>query len=140
MKKLYQKIPAMIGMGISAVSIIMALYAWYLLNHELYDGRGMSRSFATWIFSATFAILSIVFYLIDAGVIINSKKRKKGFSFDTAQTAMNIGSVPVFLLFGQGPDIVHIVLWNIYFLAMFIMEAISIVFILKKRPDEATVT
>ena len=66
MKKLAPKIPAMIGMGISAVSFVLVLYAWFLLNHELYDGRGMSRSFAMWIFSAIFAMLSIVFYLIDA--------------------------------------------------------------------------
>ena len=66
MKKIYSKIPAMIGMLITIIGAGLLIGSLIISNNEVEPESGVSRSFALAILALITALCSLIFYLIDA--------------------------------------------------------------------------
>ena len=66
MKKLYSKIPAMIGMLATIIGVGLIFGALIISKNEVEPEFGVSRSFALFILSLVAALCSLLFYLVDA--------------------------------------------------------------------------
>ena len=126
MKKLTSKIPAMIGIGISVISFILVISAFILAVNEPEVSEGVSRSFALWIYSVITAMISLLFYVLDAFVCIKEITARCQEIFNTVLVVLIFGSIPMVIFVGGGLGI-NILIWNLYYLLMFVLEAISVV-------------
>lgn len=115
MKKLLIKIPAMLAMIISLVSFVW--YVQYLLGSENPD---------IWVLSSIMAMFSIPFFFIDAIISFVKARKKDDSKFNYILTLVLIGAIPmVVFLGGDGRDHLNII-WNLYYLMVFVLEVISI--------------
>lgn len=115
MKKLLVKIPAMIAMLIA-----LASFVWYVLpiaglvHHEF------------WILSVIVAVLSMPFYLVDAIISFVRARKKDDSKFNYILALVLVGAIPMVVIFGgDGKDLFNVI-WNLYYLLMFVLEVISI--------------
>ena len=125
MKQIASRIPAMIGMGISLFSfgfVIAGLIASFIVPPPE-TGNGMG--FNMWIFSVLIAMLSLVFYIIDGVISIWRTIKKENTLFNKILLIVIFGSIPMMINVGACLGI-NILIWNLYYLTMFILEAISI--------------
>ena len=125
MKKLSSKIMAMIALAITGISFALVIGALVLSFVEPPADSGVSGSFALWVFSVLTAMLSLVFYGIDAIANIFSLRKKKGRLFRILLILVILGSYPMVIYVGGGLGI-NILLWNLYYLLMAVLEVISI--------------
>ena len=126
MKKVTSKFSAKIGMVISILSfllLIVALIASLFESPETMVGVGVAFNF--WFFSYVAAFVSLIFYLIDAFCAIANLRRNKNFLFNTILVLVILGSTPMLIFVGAGLGI-GILVWNLYYLLLFILEFISI--------------
>ena len=88
--------------------------------------RGVSKSFAFWLFGMIVAYFSLIFYFIDAIFSIIKIFMKIHPVFNAVLSIMLLGAIPMGLFVGGGLGI-SIYIWNAYYLAIFILEIVSIV-------------
>lgn len=124
----------MIAMAVSAVSFILVLIALVVSLFETPPETGNSYSFGLWVFSLMTAIVSIVFYLIDAILMIDDLFHTPTRPLTIAITAMAAGSIPMFVFVG-GCLGINILIWNLYYAGMFVLQVFSIRKILHKNPS-----
>lgn len=114
MKRILGKIPAVIAMLISLIS-----FFWYVQSF-------FEPASDIWIGSVIVAMLSVPFYLIDAGISLIRAIKKHDSRFNYILALVLIGAVPMVVVFGgDGKDYFNVI-WNVYYLLMFALEVISI--------------
>ena len=129
MKDISSKIHAIIAMAISLVSfgfMIASLVAMINYVPPTEEGFGVSPSFAFWLYGIFIAMFSLIFYLVDAVLSIIRVFKRIDPVFNGILALLLIGSVPMVIFVGGGLGI-NVYIWNAYYLAIFVLEAISIV-------------
>ena len=126
MKNLYSKIPAMIGMLIAVISFGLLAAAFVVSVHEAEAEMGVSRSFALWVFAVITSMLSLIFYLVDALLSIIKAFDRVFPLFNGVLAFLLIGAVPMAIFVGGGLG-VNIYIYFSYYLAIFLLEIVSIV-------------
>ena len=134
-RTLKSKIPAMIAMAVSSVSFVLVLIALVVSIFEAPPKTGNSYSFVLWAFSLMAAIVSIVFYLIDAILMIDDLYHAPTRLLAIAVIAMAVGSIPMFIFVG-GRIGINVLIWNVYYAGMFVLQIFSIRKILLKKPSQ----
>ena len=126
MKSTLTKYPAIIAMVISLVSFGLMIASLVALLTEPPVDRGNSGSFVFWMFGIIVALFSLLFYLVDAVLSAIKVFLKIHPVFNAIISIMLIGAIPMALFVGGGLGI-NIYIWNAYYLAIFVLEIISIV-------------
>lgn len=137
MKKLAPKIWAIVAMAISIISFLLLAIALINSIVEEPPAYGISQSFALWIFAVIVAMISLFFYILDAAKCIEKLIMKKATVLDVLLILVIFGSVPMVIFVGGSMGI-NILIWNLYYLFLVILEAISVIKLLKKGSQEQT--
>ena len=124
MKRFLLKIPGMIALLISIVSFVLVISALIVSRTEIPPDTGLARSFQLWVFSVIFAFIGVVFYAIDAGIVFSYRSELNHCSFHYVFCGLEVLSIVMLVLIGGSPGIC-ILIWNIYYLTLFVMELIS---------------
>ena len=126
MKSTFTKVAAIIAMTISLISVGLIITAFIVSANEPPVEQGVSKSFALWVFGMIAAYFSLIFYFIDAILSAIKVFMKIHPIFNAVLSIMLIGAIPMGIFIGGGLGI-NIYIWNAYYLAIFILEIISIV-------------
>ena len=129
MKSTFTKYPAIIAMFISVFSfglMLASLVALITESPESLSEHAHSKAFAYWMWGMIVAYFSLIFYFIDGILSIIKVFMKIHPKFNAVLTVMLILAVPIGIFIGGGLG-VNIYIWNAYYLAIFILEIISIV-------------
>ena len=126
MESISTKVSAIIAMIISLTSFCLIITAFVISANEPPVEMGVSRSFAFWVFGMIAAYGSLIFYFVDAIFSIIKIFMKIHPIFNAILSIMLLGAIPMGLLVGSGLGI-SIYIWNAYYLAIFILEIVSIV-------------
>ena len=126
MKSTSTKVAAIIAMTISLISFGLIITAFIVSANEPPVEQGVSKSFALWVFGMIAAYFSLIFYFIDAILSAIKVFMKIHPIFNAVLSIMLIGAIPMGILVGGGLGI-SIYIWNAYYLAIFILEIVSIV-------------
>ena len=126
MKETSIKIHAIIAMVISLVSFSLMIASLVALLTEAPVDEGVSHSFAFWMYGIIVAYFSLIFYFVDAILSIIKIFHKIHPIFNSVLAVLLIGAIPMALFVGGGLGI-NIYIWNAYYLAIFILEIVSIV-------------
>ena len=126
MKKIDSKIPAMIGMLIALLSLGLLIVAFIISINEVELESGVSKSFALWVFAVITSMFSLIFYFIDAIMSIIKVFLKIYPIFNAILATLLIGTVPMVLFVGAKLGI-NIYIYFSYYLAIFVLEIISII-------------
>lgn len=114
MKKLLSKIPAMIAMVITLFSFFYYAQSFTATEYDV------------WLLSVIVAMLSMVFYLIDTVISLVKAAKKEDSNFNYLLALVLTGGIPMIIFFaGSGKDYFNVI-WNVYYLFMFVLEIISI--------------
>ncbi len=139
MKSTFTKYPAIIAMVISLGSFAFMIASLVKLFTEVpVEQGGVSRSFGLWVFGMIVAYISLLFYFIDAVLSVIKIFLKIHPAFNAVLAIMLIGAIPMALFVGGGLGI-NIYIWNAYYLAIFILEIISIVKHVKLNSSKSNV-
>ena len=128
----------MIAMTVSSVSFVLVLLSLVAPLFEtpiVGDVPRASYSFGFWALSLMVAIVSIVFYLIDAILMIDDLYHTPTRPLAIAVIAMAAGSIPMFIFVG-GRMGINVLIWNVYYAGMFVLQVFSIRKILLKKPSQ----
>lgn len=87
---------------------------------------GVARSFALWVYSIIFALISMVFYFIDAIRAIARMLKGVNPLFNLLAALLFIGAIPLVITIGGSPRIANIIIWFSYYVLIFILEIKSI--------------
>ena len=131
MQKLAPKIYAIIGMAVSFVSFVLAIVALILSLTEP-PSDGMGKAFAYWVFSFIVAVISLLFYMGDAGRCLEKLFDKQAGVLDILLLVSIIGSIPMLLFVGDRYPLP----WNLYYMMVFVLESISIIKLWKSTITE----
>lgn len=136
MKDTSSKSSAIFAMIISLVSFGLMISSFVALITEppLEEG-GISKSFALWVWGMIIAYVSLIFYFADAVFSIIKVVLKIHPVFNAVLSIMLIGAIPMAVFIGGGLGI-SIYIWNAYYLAIFILEIVSIVKHIKMNASE----
>ena len=127
MKDTSTKGVAIFSMIISLISFGLMICSFIALITEPAREQGdVSKSFAFWVFGMIVAYFSLIFYFVDAVLFIIKIFLKIHPIFNAVLSVMLIGAIPMALFVGGGLGI-NIYIWNAYYLAIFILEIVSIV-------------
>ena len=116
---------AIVAMLISLVSFGFMVASFVTLLTETPVDDGVSRSFALWVWGMIVAYISLIFYFVDAVLSIIKIFLKIQPIFHAVLSVMLIGAIPMALFVGGGLGI-NVYIWNAYYLAIFILEIVSI--------------
>lgn len=83
---------------------------------------GVARSFALWVYSIIFALISMVFYFIDAIRAIARMLKGVNPLFNLLAALLFIGAIPLVITIGGSPRIANIIIWFSYYVLIFILE------------------
>ena len=125
MENTASKSSAIFAMIISLISFGLMIAALIVFFNEPPVEEGVSRSFALWVFGMIVAYFSLIFYFADAVFSIIKVVLKIHPVFNAVLSIMLIGAIPMAIFVGGGLG-VSIYIWNAYYLAIFILEIISI--------------
>ena len=132
------KVHAIIAMVISLVSFsLMIASLVVILTETPVDERG-SPSFALWLLGMIVAYFSLIFYFVDAVLSVIKIFLKIHPAFNAVLAVMLIGAIPMALFVGGGLGI-NIYIWNAYYLAIFVLEIVSIVKHVKLNSSKSNV-
>ena len=121
------KVHAIIAMVISLISFGLMICSFIALITEPAREQGdVSKSFAFWVFGMIAAYFSLIFYFVDAIVSAIKVFMKIHPIFNAVLSIMLICAIPMGIFVGGGLGII-IYIWNAYYLAIFILEIVSIV-------------
>ena len=129
MKSTLTKYPAIIAMIISLASFGLMIASFVTLLTEssvAYAEHAHSRSFVFWMFGVIVALFSLIFYFVDAILSAIKVFMKIHPVFNAILSIILIGAIPMALFVGGGLGI-NIYIWNAYYLAIFVLEIVSIV-------------
>ena len=129
MKKILVKIPAMLAVLISLFSFgcLLTAVIYALIEVQVETGAmGVSDSFAFWVLAVIASLFSLIFYTIDAIISLVNAFCKRNPLFHFILAAILLGGIPM-LLFVGGRLGISILIWFSYYLAMTILETISII-------------
>ena len=126
MKSTLTKYPAIIAMIISIFSFGLMIGSLVAIFTEPPVDDSVSRSFVFWMFGIIVAMFSLIFYFIDAILSVIKVFMKIHPIFNAILSVMLIGAIPMMIFVGGGLGI-NIYIWNAYYLAILILEIISIV-------------
>ena len=126
MKSLSSKIPAMIAMLIAIFSFGLLITAFIVSMNEVQPESGLSSSFAFWAFAVMTSMVSLVFYFIDAVISVVKAFMRIHTIFNIILASLLVGAIPMMLFVGGKPGI-NIYISFSYYLAIFVLEVISIV-------------
>ena len=127
MKSTFTKVAAIIAMIISLVSFVLMISSFVALITEPPLKQGdISKTFAFWLWGMIVAYFSLIFYFIDAIFSIIKIFMKIHPVFNAVLSTLLLGAIPMGLFVGSGLGI-SIYIWNAYYLAIFILEIVSIV-------------
>lgn len=125
MKSTSTKVSAIIAMIISLTSFCLIITAFFISANEPPVEMGVSRSFAFWVFGMIVAYFSLIFYFIDAILSATKVFMKIHPIFNAILSILLFGAIPMGIFIGGGLG-VNIYIWNAYYLAIFILEIVSI--------------
>jgi cytochrome bd-type quinol oxidase subunit 2 len=123
MKKIYSKIPAMIGMLVTMIGVVLLIGAFIISNNEVELESGASRSFALAILGLITALCSLIFYLIDAVLSVIKAFKKIHPIFNGTMALIIISTVPIVFAKSGLPDI-RIAICAV---TIFVFEIISVI-------------
>lgn len=119
MKKLLIKIPAMLAMLLTILSFVCLVQSFTEGNDEI------------WILAVIVAMPSLVFYAVDAIISLVKGIKNTDRVFNIILAIVLLVGIPMFLLVGNGGPDSFLVIWNAYYLAMFVLEIVSMVRLVK---------
>ena len=125
MENTSSKSAAIFAMIISLISFGLMIASLIVSFNETTVEMDVSKSFALWVFGMIVAYFSLIFYFADAVFSIIKAVLKIHPFFNTILSIMLIGAIPMAIFVGGGLGI-NIYIWNAYYLAIFILEIISI--------------
>ena len=125
MENTASKSSAIFAMIISLISFGLMIASLIVSFNEPPVEEDVSRSFALWVFGMIVAYFSLIFYFADAVFSIIKVVLKIHPVFNAVLSIMLIGAIPMAIFVGGGLG-VSIYIWNAYYLAIFILEIISI--------------
>ena len=123
MRKIYSKIPAIIGMLITIIAMVLLIGAFIISKNEIEPESGVSRSFALAILALITALCSMVFYLVDAVLSAIKVFKKIDPVFNGILVLVIVGTIPVVFARSNLPDI-RIAIWAVM---IFVLEIISVI-------------
>ena len=127
MKSTFTKVAAIIAMIISLISFGLMISSFVALITEPPLEQGdISKTFAFWLWGMIVAYFSLIFYFIDAIFSIIKIFMKIHPVFNAVLSTLLLGAIPMGIFVGGGLGI-SIYIWNAYYLAIFILEIVSIV-------------
>ena len=125
MENTSSKSAAIFAMIISLISFGLMIASLIVSFNETPVEMDVSTSFALWVYGMIVAYFSLIFYFADAVFSIIKAVLKIHPVFNTILAIMLIGAIPMAIFVGGGLGI-NIYIWNAYYLAIFILEIISI--------------
>ena len=125
MENTASKSSAIFAMIISLISFGLMIASLIVSFNEPPVEEDVSRSFALWVFGMIVAYFSLIFYFADAVFSIIKVVLKIHPVFNAVLSIMLIGAIPMAIFVGGGLG-ASIYIWNAYYLAIFILEIISI--------------
>ena len=132
MKALLLKIPALVAICLSLLSLLLVLFMVICsVNENPAEQEGFSPSFTFWIFSILTAAISIVFFYADGVISVISSTRKNNVVFNII-LSVAIFISPILLFTAGALSGVTFIIWNIYYLGLLSLEVVSIIFVIKK--------
>ena len=126
MKSLSSKIPAMIAMLIAIFSLGLLITAFIVSINEVEPERGVSKSFAFWVYAVLTSILSLFFYSVDAVISVVKAFLRIHPIFNIVLALLLVGAIPMMLFVGAKLGI-NIYIYFSYYLAIFVLEVVSII-------------
>ena len=123
MRNIYSKIPAIIGILITAIAAVLLIGALVISKNEIEPESGVSKSFALAILALLTALCSMVFYLVDAVLSAIKVYKKIDPIFNGILTLVIVGTIPVIFARSNLPDI-RIAICAIL---IFVLEIISVI-------------
>ena len=126
MKNVSTKIPAMIAMLIALFSLVLLITAFIVSIDEVEPEMGVSKSFAFWVYAVITSILSLIFYFVDAVMSVIKAIMKIHPIFNIVLAVMLFGAIPMMLFVGAKLGI-NIYIYFSYYLAVFVLEIVSII-------------
>ena len=123
MKKLYSKIPAMIGMLVTIIGVGLLIGALIISNNEIEPESGLSRSSALAILALITALCSLIFYLVDAVLSVIKVFKNINPVFNGILALVIAGTIPVIFARSNLPDIRI----AICVVTIFVFEIISVI-------------
>ena len=123
MKKIYSKIPAMIGMLITIIGAGLLIGSLIISNNEVEPESCVSRSFALAILALITALCSLIFYLIDAVLSVIKVFKNINPVFNGVLALVIVVTIPVIFARNNLPDI-RIAICAV---TIFVFEIISVV-------------
>ena len=133
MKRLYSKIPAMIAMLIAIFSLGLLITAFIVSINEVEPESGV-RSFACWVYAVITSMLSLIFYFVDAVISVVKAFLRIHPIFNIVLALLLVGAIPMMLFVGAKLGI-NIYIYFSYYLAMLILEIVSIIKHIKMTRD-----
>lgn len=114
MKTLLSKLPAVLAMGIALISFVFYVQSLFEPISDI------------WIGSVIMAVLSLPFFLVDAVISLVKAVKKQDTRFNAILALAIIGLCPMVGIFGgSGRDLFNVI-WNVYYLMVFVLEILSI--------------
>ena len=98
------------------------LTAVYLIKNNPSEEVVMPPSFAFWIYSVIFALISMVFYFIDALRAIARAFKKINPAFNLIIALLFVCAIPLLVFVGAGSGAI---IWNAYYVLIFVLEIVS---------------
>ena len=138
MRKTSIKVHAMIAMAISLVSFSLMITSLVVMLTETPVYGEVSRSFPFWVFGIIVAYFSLIFYFVDAVLSVIKIFLKIHPVFNSVLAVMLIGAIPMALFVGGSLGI-NVYIWNAYYLAIFVLEIVSIVKHVKLNSSKSNV-
>ena len=126
MRSVATKVSAIIAMLISLFSFALLVSAFIVSINEVPPEMGVSQSFGLWVFAVIIAMISLIFYTIDAIFSIIKIFMKIDPIFNSILAVILIGAIPMVIYVGGGLGI-NIYIWFSYYLLMFVLEIVSII-------------
>ena len=118
---------AIFAMIISLVSFVLMISSFVaLITEPPLELGDISKSFAFRLWGMIVAYFSLIFYFVDAVLSVIKIFLKIHPAFNAVLAIMLIGAIPMALFVGGGLGI-NIYIWNAYYLAIFVLEIVSIV-------------
>ena len=126
MRSIFTKIPSLLGILIAIVSFCLLICMLVLAKAIPPNSEGFHPSFVSWIFSVIFALISLPFFITDAVLSILKAVSKIHLPFNIALATIILISPILLLIFGATAGYGYIV-WNVYYLLLFVLEIVSFI-------------
>lgn len=127
LKRICKMLPAIIGMILNLFSFALVIGAFVVESKEVPPATGISLSFSMWVFSLLTAFVSIPFYFLDLNLFFGELESRKILL--RIKVILVIGMIPMLFFIGSQLGI-FILIWNIYYAVVFIVELLSFIYVM----------